>query len=210
MKIKLHNVRVAFLKVFTAERFGNDPKSKPQYGAALVIDPKSTVVSIPAATPGAQGQKGDYKLIDQALVTLAKEKWKDKAGGTLNMLIEQGRVCFLHRPKVNSSGEVYDGFESMYHLNASRAEDKGRPLVIDGNKNPLAQADGKPYSGCYCNVTVELWAQDNSWGKRINATLLAIQFVRDGDAFSGGSKPTADDFDEIADGADAGDVNDLG
>ena len=190
MKIKLNGVRIAFAKLFVAQRIGSDPTSKPNYGAAFVIPPKDPVV----------------KELDAALVTLAKEKWKDKAATTLQLLIDQGRVCFLHRPKVNSSGEVYDGFEGMFHLNSSRGEDKGRPLVIDQTKSPLTQADGKPYSGCYVNATVELWAQDNSFGRRINATLLAVQFVRDGDAFTGGSAPSADDFDDIADGAQAGDV----
>jgi hypothetical protein len=30
---------------------------------------------------------------------------------------------------------------------------------------------------------ISLWAQDNSWGKRINATLLGAQFHSDGEAF---------------------------
>ena len=188
MKQKLSNVRIAFAKLYTPESVGADPKKS--YGAVFVIPPKDPIVA----------------TLDAALVQVAKEKWADKSASTLKMLIEAGRVCFLHRPKSNSSGEVYGGFEGMFHLNSSRAEDKGRPLVIDQNKSPLTAQDGKPYSGCYVNATIELWAQDNSWGKRINATLQAVQFVRDGDAFSGGSVPSADDFDDIADGATAGDV----
>jgi hypothetical protein len=50
---------------------------------------------------------------------------------------------------------------------------------------------------------VEVWAQDNQHGKRINASLLGVQFVRDGEKLAGGSTATADDFEAIpgADGA---------
>lgn len=38
---------------------------------------------------------------------------------------------------------------------------------------------------------VEFWAQDNNYGKRVNATLLGVQFVRDGAAFAGGTTGAA-------------------
>lgn len=59
-----------------------------------------------------------------------------------------------------------------------------------------------PYSGCYCNVSVEFWAQDGD-NPGIRCSLRGVQFYRDGDAFAGGSKAHNDEFDELADGADA-------
>lgn len=189
MKVKLVNVRGAFLKLFEAEQVNGEGEAR--YGAAFVIDPKSPVV----------------KELDAAMVALAKEQWKDKATGTLQTLISGGRVAFLHRPKANQAGEVYDGFEDMFHLNASRRLSQGRPLVLDTNgSTPLTAEDGKPYSGCYVNATVDLWAQDNKWGKRINATLLGVQFLRDGDSFSGGAKPSMDDFGDVSEGVTADDL----
>jgi hypothetical protein len=47
------------------------------------------------------------------------------------------------------------------------------------------------------NGTVEVWAQDNKFGKGIRATLRGVQFVKDGDAFSAGTPVSEDDFDEI-------------
>ncbi len=58
-------------------------------------------------------------------------------------------------------------------------------------------ADGKPYSGCYVNGIVDIWAQDNGFGRRLNATLKGVQFVKDGDAFSGGTAVSADAFDDL-------------
>ncbi|CAN0502063.1 unnamed protein product, partial [Phaeothamnion confervicola] len=81
----------------------------------------------------------------------------------------------------------------------------GRPLVIDGQKNPLVEEDGKPYGGCYVNATVEIYAQKGE-NAGIRCGLLAVQFARDGDAFTAGSKPSADDFDDVAAGATAEDL----
>ena len=91
---------------------------------------------------------------------------------------------------------------------------KGRPLVMDTDKSPIYKPNnevyegkgGRLYSGCFINMQVEFWAQDNKTGKGLRATLLGVQRVRDGDAFGGGAAPSADDFGEIADGADADDL----
>lgn len=52
---------------------------------------------------------------------------------------------------------------------------------------------------------LEFWAQDNKFGKRVNATLMGVQFFRDGDAFSGGGAASDDDFDDVTSGAESGD-----
>ena len=66
------------------------------------------------------------------------------------------------------------------------------------------EPSGRPYAGCYVNAVLEFWAQDNKFGKRVNATLMGVQFFRDGDAFSGGGAASDDDFDDVTSGADAG------
>jgi len=73
--------------------------------------------------------------------------------------------------------------------------------VVDRDRTPLVAADGKPYAGCYVTAIVELWPQDNQYGRRINATLSGVQFERDGDAFGGSAPASADDFDDLSSGA---------
>lgn len=91
----------------------------------------------------------------------------------------------------------YDGYAN--HMSIKAANNK-RPLVIDRDKSILVEEDERIYSGCYVNVTLEVWIQNNSWGKRANCNLLAVQFAKDGDAFgAGGSSGSADDFDELED-----------
>lgn len=91
---------------------------------------------------------------------------------------------------------TYDGYAGCMSLKASN---QSRPLIIDRDKTPLAENDGKPYGGCYVNATVELWTQANAYGKRINAKLLGVQFYKDGEAFASGNKASVDDFEAFDD-----------
>lgn len=94
----------------------------------------------------------------------------------------------------------YDGYEGCMTFKAANNK---RPLVIDRDKTPLTEEDGKIYSGCYVNAIVELWVQNNEYGKRINGNLLGVQFFRDGEAFaSSGETVGVDDFESLDDDSD--------
>jgi hypothetical protein len=67
-----------------------------------------------------------------------------------------------------------------------KASTKKRPLVINRDKSAISEDDNIIYAGCYVNGIVTLWAQNNQYGKRINAQLDGVQFVRDGDPFGDG------------------------
>lgn len=182
MKIKLTNVRTAFLKVWKAEAVnGGD---KPVFGTTLLLDPKDPQV----------------QKIKDALAAVAKDKWGAKAPAVLKELAAGGKLCLRDGDGKSS----YEGFEGNVYLATSC---KTRPLTLNRDKSPLTEEDGVLYSGCFVNASVELWAQDNAYGKRINAQLGGVQFFKDGDAFSGGgSSADESDFDELDDGADADDL----
>jgi len=93
----------------------------------------------------------------------------------------------------------YQGYSDHMSFKAST---KKRPLVIAKDKSPLTEDDGVIYGGCYVNGSVELWAQNNEYGKRINGTLLGVQFARDGESFASGSSGSLSDFDDISDDSD--------
>ena len=90
----------------------------------------------------------------------------------------------------------YDGYAGHFSIKGSNSK---RPLVIDRDKTPLTEDDNKLYAGCYVNAIIELWAQNNSYGRRINANLLGVQFYADGEPFGDGVKASVDDFDAFAD-----------
>lgn len=183
MKLIVPNCRLAFLSLWEPSAF-ND--GEPRHSAKLIIEPTSPIVA----------------TLDKAVEEVAKAKWSDKTEAILKVLRKDNRIAFVKDDYCNGMGVPYDGFQDRYYVSASS---KVRPLVIDRDKTPLVPSDGRPYAGCYANVQVELWAQDNKYGKRINAELKGVQFVRDGDAFSGSAPASADDFESLAvehDGAD--------
>lgn len=91
----------------------------------------------------------------------------------------------------------YDGYEGMW---AVKAGNNKRPKVINRDKTPLVEEDEVMYAGCFVNAIVEPWAQNNQFGKRVNANLLGLQFVKDGDAFGdGGTVASDDDFEDLDD-----------
>ena len=179
MKVKLANVRLAFPQLFEAKTVNGE--GKPAYSASLLLAPSHP----------------DVKALNAAIDAVAKEKWGAKAEAILKQMRATDKVC-LHDGDLK---EQYDGFPGHLYVSARSA---ARPLVIDADKSPLTEKDGKPYGGCYVNVSIELWAQDNNYGKRVNASLRGVQFLRDGDAFAGGAPASEDEFDDLSvDSSDA-------
>lgn len=79
-----------------------------------------------------------------------------------------------------------------------KASTKRRPLVINRDKSPITEADNIVYPGCYVHAIISLWAQNNQFGKRINASLDGVQFARDGEPFGDGGI-SANEFDAFGD-----------
>lgn len=91
----------------------------------------------------------------------------------------------------------YDGYAG--HM-AFKASTNRRPTIIDRDKTPLAEDDANaPYAGCYVNAIVDIWVQNNSYGKRANGNLFGIQFLKDGEAFGAGDVDVTDDFEDLDD-----------
>lgn len=63
-----------------------------------------------------------------------------------------------------------------------------RPPVVlhpDG-RTVMTEATDKIYSGCYVNAKIRIWPQANKYGKRVNANLIAVQYVpRAAESFDG-------------------------
>lgn len=182
MKMMLTNVRGAFLTLFEAKTVNGE--GEPAYSGSFLIDPSTT-----------DGKKL-VAQIEAAIEETAKAKWGAKADAILTAMRKNNKLALQD----GDAKADYDGFAGMMFVST---RSKVRPLVIDRDRTPLTAADGRVYSGCFVNAQIELWAQDNSYGKRINAQLKGVQFVRDGDAFGGGGTPaSADDFGDLGDTGD--------
>ena len=172
MKLKLKKVRLAFPQLWEAKTVNGE--GKPSFSAALLIDPMDPQIA----------------EINKAITATAGATWGQKAEAILKQMRAADKVC-LHDGDLKST---YDGFAGMFYISARSYT---RPSVFDRDKTPLLEADGKPYAGCYVNAVLELWAQDNNYGKRINASLSGIQFDSDGDSFTGGGSASEEEFDDL-------------
>lgn len=172
MRVRISNVRLTFPQLFDAKQVNN--QGDPKFSAAFLI-------------PKDHPQLPEIKA---AIVAAATEKWGAKHEEVLKALKVSDKLA-IHD---GDAKDQYDGYAGNYFINASN---KIRPLVIGPNREPLVAADGKPYSGCYVTAIVEFWAQDNQFGKRVNASLLGVQFVKDGERLAGGGVAAADDFEAI-------------
>lgn len=170
--MQLKNVRLAFPALFEPKAV--NPGDKPKFGGSFLLPPDHPQVA----------------EIRQNIIQTARDKWGEKADAILKELKAKDRLC-LHDGDTKAQ---YDGFEGMLYVSASS---DARPTLIDRDKTPLVEADGRPYAGCYVVVSIDIWAQDNNYGKRINATLRGVQFSKDGDAFSGARPADADEFDDL-------------
>lgn len=211
MKVKITRARGAFLDVIKAVQYQG--QGSFYWGGTLLCVPGETMAQL------ATGQSPDGKTlwgnpqpakaaIDKALEEVAKAKWAQKWATHLPNILPDMKACAW----VDGNRREYDGYQGNWALSFKRYTDDGRMLLIDADRSPIVQPDGefypgkegRLYSGCYLNATVELWAQENKFGKGLRCQVQALQFAGDGDAFGGGARPNADDFDEIAQSSGAG------
>lgn len=97
-----------------------------------------------------------------------------------------------------------EGYEDHYTINASESETN--PPILRDEKNKTItpeKALRKFYAGCRVNVLIKPWYMDNKFGKRVNASLLAVQFVGDDEPL-GTERISEEDVDDIFEGDGGG------
>jgi hypothetical protein len=95
------------------------------------------------------------------------------------------------------------------------ARESRRPAVRNADKSIMDQDEiaEKIYAGCRVSILIRPWFQDHKkFGKRVNAGLVAVQFMRDDEPISEG-RISDDDVDEMFDeyeegGSDGGGMDD--
>jgi hypothetical protein len=169
INIKISNVRLSYPNLFRAKAVEGSV-SEPKFSAAFLLDKKTNAA--------------DIKRIQEGLAKLVKEAFEGKRPGPDKLCLKDG-----------SNKADTDGYgESVMFVNASSTK---RPVIVNRDLAPLAEEDGKPYAGCIVNGVFNLWAQDNKYGKRINASLTHVQFVKDGEPFGEKTKSAEEVFTAI-------------
>lgn len=178
-KLRLNNVRISFADDIFHARAPDDGDGEPKFNGEVILAPDHI----------------DVKKLDAAIDKEGKEFFGSKWAALKSKLETENRLCLRKTPRTNQSGEVYDGYEGMYWV---RASSKRRPLILNANKEPISQADGIIYSGCFVNLVIEVFGHTHKkGGNRVLAQLKGVQYNGPGDAFGGGAPASSDDFDEV-------------
>ena len=113
----------------------------------------------------------------------------EEAVKAANVKVPKDKICLK-----DGDDSTYDGYENTWSLKAANSK---RPTLINRDKTPIVEDDEVLYAGCYVNAIIDLWVQNNGFGKRVNANLYGIQFVKDGEQFGAGAVDVFDDFDDL-------------
>ena len=176
----LPGARLSFPDLWTAVAF---KESAPAFSATFLI---------PKGSPLA-------KKVEKDAIAALNEKFHGKGEVIFKQISGNKNKCCIQ----DGDASEYDGYAGML---AIRAKSTKRPTIIDRDKSPLTEADGKVYAGCYVVGNIEFFGYDNT-GKGLSATFRGLQFDRDGDSFGGGTVAQADEFEDLGAGADADDLS---
>lgn len=174
-RVLLKNVRLSYPALWKPKAFGGDGDSagEPRFQANGLIDPESKLGRI------------NISRIEDAIAFVTKEKWPKGAPK-----LGPAKIAFKDSEDME---DLKDGYKGMVYVSAASAK---RPRVLDGDGQDTREGDeDSPYAGCFVNMIVRFWVQDNKYGKRINASLEGVKFMKDGDAF-GAAPVDDDDFDD--------------
>jgi len=185
-------VRARYPHVFRPYK-GDDDKGDGKFGIVALM-PK-----------GAEYRKAKDLIRDHILRMIRDNKLKDLPAA--NKFLRDGD---------DAAREEYEG---MFTISASEVR---RPQVRDKYRDPKTKKpkilkpgedEDRIYAGCWVNILIRPWFMNNKFGKRVNAGLVAVQFVDDDEPLGPGriSEEAVDDtFDEFADEGDSGFDDDLG
>lgn len=189
-KVKLNNVRCAFLSTLWEPAEFKAGDGRFRRSATFLIE---------------KGSDND-KAVQKEIKAVATAVWGIKAEKQLKDLAPQSnKFCYTFE-KSNKDGDIFEGFEGMMALSGNRGVAKGPILVLDQDaRTVLDENSGKLYAGCFVNATVDVWAQKGEFAG-IRCVPIGIQYVSEGDAFTGAPPARMDDFDDLTDGASADEV----
>lgn len=170
----LENVRLSYLHAAQPYAGKNDDgtEGKPSY-SVVSIAPKKT-------------HKGIH---DEIVKAFAEIKAANK-----NARVPVDKLCVR-----DGDGQDKDEYAGAWTISA---REKKRPKCRDINAELLETPEDieeELYSGCYGDVVIKLWFQDNSYGKRINANFLSVRKRADGEPFGEGAIDDEDMYDEVDD-----------
>lgn len=193
-KVKGGNVYQSFIFMLKGVRLSYAHLDKPYAGESTdggQSDPKYGVVCIM--------HKKTHAEIKEALVAaFGQLKAENK-----NAKVAKDKLCL--RDGDDQDKEEYEGAWTLSAREVKRPKCRDMDGEILQSPSEIAEA---LYSGCYADVVIRLWFQDNKYGKRINANLASVKKVRDGEPFGEGAIDDDDLYEDDDTGGFDGDDDD--
>lgn len=174
-KVQLIDVRLSYPHLFEPKAFGKG-EGKPAYSASFLIP---------------YDDKRGKQMLDacEDAIEAAKERlWGDKVPK-----VKRGNIAIRTPDDEEDPDDVKPEEEGM---SVVAARNYKQPRVLDRDKTDLDESDGRPYGGCYVDAIVRFWAQDYEGTKRVNCSLEAVRFRRDGEPF-GAAPVDPDEFEDL-------------
>lgn len=167
--VRIDNVRLSYPHLATAQE-GDDGSKK--FGATFLLDK-----DIHSDTALALSELAAAKA-KEAKVKVPSSKYFIKDGDT--------------------DGNDKPENENMFMV---VAREKKRPVCRDKDAEEIDVSDIEEimYGGCYVSCLINPWVQDNKYGKRVNANLRSVKFLRDGEPFGAERIDDSDAWDDESD-----------
>lgn len=170
--ITILNARLAFPNIV-------DTNAKTgKYGCVLLIEPMNPALA----------------KVEKAVQEVAVEKFAKDAQLVINRTKQTDKYP-IHDGETKSN---YVGYSGMKFINTNSAT----PIVCyTGSRAVMSEKEikEKMYAGAYVNAIIDVYPYSNEYGKGFGVGIRGLQFVKDGDHFSGSAPAAADDFPEIVD-----------
>lgn len=173
VNVKLKLVRASYLHVF--KKHAVNEGDDPKFSMNAIFDKEE--------------HERILKTLKRTMDKMAKAAFSGKIPSSLKLCLRDGDEY--------ADKDGYGDEKMFMTLSSDR-----RPMVVGRDKGVLAEEDDIIFSGCYVNISAQLWVQDNKWGKRINASLRAVQYVKDGEAFGADPVDVDEEFTDLDDGDD--------
>jgi hypothetical protein len=167
---------VRFNYVFAFQPQTNRQTGKKTYGVQIIL---------PSNDP-------QWAAVTQAIKDVAVEKWPADHAAVLASLKVNNKICLKNGTTNKPGNPDYAGQHFM------QCNHKGPFRVVEtrgGVNTELTEADGRPRSGDYGNISVAIYAHQFPEGKGIFADVMGIQYVRKGTPLGGGGRiASVDEF----------------
>lgn len=193
--IYLQNVRLSFPHLVEPHVPKEQPNAKPKFSGDFIMAPNHPAIA----------------QLMQRLGQLAVNAWGEHANAVM-ALIQQDRRnrCYGQgEEKIDKKTfQPLKGYAGNVYLTANN-DRQPQMIALDGqpvdptNTMAAMALARKLYGGCYVNVAVKPWAQNNTFGRAFRCDLVAIQFAADGEAFGEGSMDVTGVFGAVAEQAAA-------